>query len=75
MLGVLKSIDGKLDVPVFNVQNEQIEQEIIQRSKPSKQLEKAMDWIRVNDPDYKLTVREAARLASVSVGTMHKARE
>lgn len=43
-------------------------------SRPHKQLQKAIQWIKENDPDCKLTVREAAKLAGVSVGTMHKAR-
>lgn len=65
----------KMQVPstLNGVQNEHLN--ITNRNKPSIKLQKALDWIAMNDSQFQYTVREAATLAGVSIGTMHKARE
>lgn len=50
--------------------NSQHNREFANRRKSSKQLQKALDWLGSNKA---ATVREAAHLAGVSVGTMHDA--
>lgn len=68
---LLQTIADKPVQGVFNVQNEHIEH----RKKPSKRLQATVAWIRANDPENKLTVREIAALANVSVGTVHAAKQ
>lgn len=73
-LGVILAEQKAVDATPFGyVQSFNEQLNTVSRS--SKQLKKAFQWIKDNDPDRKLTVRKSAKLAAVSVGTMHKARE
>ena len=62
--------------PVQNVQNEHIEQAEppVKTKKPSPKLLAVVDWIKANDPEQKLSVREVAKQTGASVGTVQNAK-
>ncbi|MBI1278206.1 MAG: hypothetical protein GC179_08770 [Anaerolineaceae bacterium] len=59
------------NIPQPSVQNTYIEQS--GREKLSKKLLSTADWITTNDPELKLSVRQVAALAKVSIGTAQAA--
>lgn len=65
------NIKSQQNIPQPSVQNNYIEQS--GREKLSKKLLATADWITANDPDLKLSVRQVATSAKVSIGTAQAA--
>jgi AraC-like DNA-binding protein len=74
---VLKGMDFGNSRPVQSVQDNilNIEQVKENRKKPSKALTQAVEWIKQNDPNHQMQIRDIATLAGVSIGTAHTARK